>query len=323
MINFTLAIALAEAHWHVRGAMVQQSSIGEVLTLIAGDTRAEVISVGAHLRRFEVRGRSVIVPFGASLPWGAHGAVLAPWPNRIEDGSYTWEGETHVLPITEAARHTALHGLVMQHDWHLEATESTAHLHTSLEPQSGYPFHLDLSVTYTLSENAIEVNFTARNRGDHAAPFGVGFHPWLAAGPGGIEAARLRVDADSWIVLNERLLPTGESAIPDQLDFRELRPINDTVLDHAFGCARRDPAGKSWVVLDRADGYSAAVWMQAPLDVWQIYTDPGPFPRGGIAIEPMSCAANAFNTGDRLYRLEPGAAFHAHWGISFREEPQP
>ena len=42
---------------------------------------------------------------------------------------------------------------------------------------------------------------------------------------------------------------------------------------------------------------------------------PGP-PRGGVAIEPMTCAPDAFNSGDGLLALEPGASFAGRWGLT-------
>src|SRR5699024_12670633 len=89
------------------------SPIGDVIELHSGNSRVEITTVGAHLRRFQVAGREVIVPFGEELPWVAHGAVLAPWPNRIDAGTYSWVGEEYGLPLTETERDNANHGLYM------------------------------------------------------------------------------------------------------------------------------------------------------------------------------------------------------------------
>jgi aldose 1-epimerase len=37
--------------------------------------------------------------------------------------------------------------------------------------------------------------------------------------------------------------------------------------------------------------------------------------RRSLAVEPMTCAPNAFRTGEGLLTLEPGASFTAEWGI--------
>ena len=38
--------------------------------------------------------------------------------------------------------------------------------------------------------------------------------------------------------------------------------------------------------------------------------------RLGIAVEPTTCAPNAFNSGDGLIVLAPGGAFEGRWGVS-------
>src|SRR5699024_10012872 len=145
-----------------------------------------------HLRRFQVARREAIVPFGDELPWGAHGAVLAPWPNRIDAGTYSWEGEEYRLPLTEPERNNAIHGLVMTEPWQpAQVTPGHAEFTVDLAASAGYPFPLRLSVAYLLNGADLTVDFRAENHGGRAAPCGVGFHPMLAAAPGG-RRARVR-----------------------------------------------------------------------------------------------------------------------------------
>lgn len=295
------------------------SPIGQVITLHSGTSRAEITTVGAHLRRFEVDGRAAIVPFGDDLPWGAHGAVLAPWPNRIAGGSYTWQGRSFQLPITEAERNTAIHGLVMGQEWAATAGVDHATLTTRLEPSAGYPFPLLLRVCYDLRGPDLTVSFSAENLGEEVAPFGVGFHPWLAPGPAGLEAATLEFDVGSWFPTDSRLIPLEEAAVPEHYDFTSPRVFGDTAIDDAFGRPGPDAAGRSWVHLRGDDGITVSAWMHSPLQIWQLCSEPGPAPRGGLAVEPMSCPADAFNSGDRLHSLVPGVPFEAQWGL--RIEP--
>lgn len=296
-----------------------KSAVGVVLTLQTEDTVAEVTTVGAHLRRFRVGAREVIVPFGDELPWGAHGAVLAPWPNRLEDGQYTWGERTYRLPITEPERNTAIHGLVMRQEWAIEARSASAASLSTRVDDEGYPSPLELSITYSLEPAALSIDFTARNIGQTAAPFGVGFHPWLAAGPGGLEAATLQADTGTWYRADSRLLPLEVAPLPTRFDFRSPAPFGDTVVDDAFGDPNVDAAGRSWVRLTGDDGLTAAVWMIDPLQIWQLCSDPGPSPRQGLAAEPMSCPANAFRTGDHLHTLPAGEEFTVQWGLALQE----
>ena len=47
------------------------------------------------------------------------GQLLAPWPNRIRDGRYTFEGTAYQLPLTEPGKHNAIHGLSNWSRWRL------------------------------------------------------------------------------------------------------------------------------------------------------------------------------------------------------------
>jgi aldose 1-epimerase len=53
----------------------------------------------------------------------------------------------------------------------------------------------------------------------------------------------------------------------------------------------------------------------------QVYTDDGPTghpPRSGLTVEPVSCAPNAFNTGDGLTVIAPGESWRGAWGLRTR-----
>ena len=84
--------------------------------------------------------------------------MLAPWPNRIADGRYRFDGESHQLALTEPDRLNALHGLVIWAPWQVDATVgenwAAVRLTHRLWPHPGYPFVLDLEVDYRLSETA-------------------------------------------------------------------------------------------------------------------------------------------------------------------------
>ena len=295
---------------------------GRQLTLVAGDDRAVVTEVGATLRAFPVGGRDVVVGFGEhELPPASNGAVLVPWPNRVRDGRYTWDGVERQLPITEPARGTALHGLVCWERWDVVRHDDAAvTLALDTVPQPGYPFPLHVEITYALDgAGGLDVTLTTTATGDVAAPYGVGFHPWLSPGPGSLDDAVLQLDAESWVPTDERLLPTGVEPLPERFDFREPRRLGSTDLDDAFVDATRDADGLSWLRLRGTDGRTAAVWMDSSLSCWQMCTGDHVAAeaarRTGLAAEPMTCIADAFRTGERLITLEPGDAHTVRWGL--------
>lgn len=284
--------------------------------------RAVITEVGATLRVFDVAGRDVIVPFGEEemCPAG-HGAILAPWPNRLRDGRYTFDGRTHQAPVTEIPRNNALHGLVMWERWSLlDSTTNQVVLGLDTVPVRGYPWQLEMVAAYTLEGTTLTVEIDATNVSETPAPYGIGFHPWLSPGPGSLDDAVLRLDAGSWVTTDERLLPTGTVPVPEQFDFRTERGLGDTDLDDAFVDVIRDDDGLAWVRLTGTDGRTAAVWMDDSMDTFQVcsgdHIGTVAYRRAGLAAEPMSCIADAFNTGERLVRLEPDETASVRWGLS-------
>ncbi|WP_022918216.1 aldose 1-epimerase family protein [Ruania albidiflava] len=297
---------------------------GQQFEIRHGSSYAVITEVGAHLRLFQTDARDVVVPFAEDeLPPASNGAVLAPWPNRLRDGQYHFDGTDYQVPLTEPARRTALHGLVSWLRWGVRShTASAVELAVDLPPTPGYPFPLTVSTRYELSQAGLEVTTTGTNTGQTDAPYGVGFHPWLSPGPGALDDAELELDVARWVTTDERLLPTGAEELPQQFDFRARRALGSTDLDDAFLDPAFDADGRSWLRLHGSDGRTVEVWMDSSLRAWQLCTgDHVSAPaaqRTGLAAEPMSCIADAFRTGDDLVRLSPGDRYTVHWGLRLR-----
>ncbi len=295
---------------------------GIQIELTLDDQVATVTDVGAKLRTYAVGGRDVITPFPAEVPAPAsHGAVLVPWPNRIRDGRYTWDGTDHQLAITEPARMTALHGLAMWQRWAVaDRSPSAVTLELRLAPSGGYPFDVVVATTYRLTGTGLHVQVHATNLGATAAPYGVGFHPWLSPGDGSLDECTFSLDAETRVTTDDRLLPVGTEPAAGAFDLREARPASELDLDDAYLDVLRDADGLSWARLTGADGRTAAVWMDESMDTWQVcsgnHIAPVEWQRTGMAAEPQSCIADAFRTGERLVRLEPGDTHEVTWGMA-------
>jgi aldose 1-epimerase len=266
-----------------------------------------------------------VVPFAANEVAPAfHGMVLAPWPNRLADGQYHFGGHDLQVPLTEPARATALHGLVSWDDWTVaEASADVATLVLDLPASPGYPFSLRVSVTYALTDAGLTITTTALNTGVTALPYGVGFHPWISPGEGSLDDCTLQLGAENLVTVDDRLLPTGTTPVADRMDFREPRSLSGSDLDDAFIDPLRDGDGLSWARLTRGDGSTVAIWMDGAAKAWQVCTgnhvSPPSAQRSGVAIEPMSCIADAFRTGHHLVTLEPGQTHTLGWGMSLEQ----
>lgn len=295
---------------------------GSQIHIEHGDHRATLTEVGATVRTYSVAGRDVFTPFGEDeIAPASHGAVLLPWPNRLRDGQYTFDGIEHQLPVTEVPRNTAIHGLVCWERWDVvEQSPSTVTFELHLVPTPGYPFALVARVTYALSDAGLRVTARTTNVGTTDAPYGVGFHPWLSPGDASVDECTLRLDARTRVTTDDRLLPTGTEPAAGDYDLREPRLLAGIDLDDAYVDVLRDEDDLSWMRLAAPDGRTAAVWMDPSMGTWQVCTgdhvSAAGYRRTGVAAEPMSCVADAFRTGERLVRLAPGASHEAVWGAT-------
>ena len=295
-------------------------------TIAHGGYSATIASVGATLRKLSFRGRPLVAGFDADeVRPMSRGALLAPWPNRLADGTYEVAGRTLHVPITEPDRNNANHGFVGWQEWAAEsATASSVTLVTRVVPNAGYPFDVVVRATYTLDDDGLSTSIEARNVGSDVAPYGLGAHPYLVAGAGSVDDWTLSLPAETLVLVDDRLLPTGTAPVADdpQLDFREPRRVGDVVFDNAFtDLVARD--GLFTVTVTAPEGTGTAVsWDPVVLPWTQVYSSDKPgtdLHRAGLAVEPMTCPANAFNTGAGLVLLEPGAAHVAEWRVRATE----
>jgi aldose 1-epimerase len=295
---------------------------GEQIEIAAGDQKAVVVEVGGGLRSYSVGGRALIDGYGVGeMCSSGRGQALMPWPNRLQDGSYEFDGRRHQLPLNEPERRNAIHGLVRWSAW--IASEREPHravMQHVLPPQPGYPFSLTLRIEYALSEGGLRVRTTATNVGTDPCPYGSGAHPYLTLGTATVDCLMLRAPGRTVLRSDERGLPIGAEAVQDtEYDFRQPRRIGSTTLDHAFTDLARDEDGLARVELgDPGHGTSVSLWVDESYPYLMLFSgDPLPdVRRRSLAVEPMTCPPNAFRTGDALIRLEPGSSFTSTWGIA-------
>lgn len=295
---------------------------GRQLRIAAHGYEAVIASVGASLRMLRFEGRDLVVPFDADeMRPGYRGTTLAPWPNRIVDGRYTFQGVEHQLALTEPGRGQALHGLLPWTEFcDRLVLDDRVVLAAVIEPQDGYPFRVEVKTEYRLDEDGLHQTVTACNLGADAAPWGTGPHPYLVAGAGRVDAWTLALPASEVLtVTDERLSPIAVEAVAQhpQWDFRSARQIGDVFIDHAFtGLARTGEIAE--VRLTAGDRGVAMSWDERCPWV-QIHTADNPgrddIHRIGLAVEPMTCPPDAFNSGVDLVVLAPGASHTAAWRI--------
>ncbi len=265
---------------------------GEQFEIASGRQRATIVEVGGGVREYEVGGRLVLDPFPIdAMCDGAHGNVLVPWPNRLADGRYRFDGTGYQLALTEPEKSNAIHGLLRWRSWRaVERTANRVVMATRLHAMTGYPFSLDVSVAYELGDAGLVVATTATNVGASPCPYGCGQHPYLSPGTELIDACTLELDAGTRILTDAvRQLPTGSEPVAGTpFDFSEPRPIGSQQVDFAFTDLARDEFGRAWVRLSGLDGHCVELWWTSTTRFSRYIPATRLSPAGGVAVSAPS-----------------------------------
>lgn len=300
---------------------------GRQFEITHGRARARIGAVAAVLREFSVDGVAFTETWPDDLvaPMGC-GMVLVPWPNRVDGGKWEHDGKTQQLDLTDPGNGHATHGLLRNTAYELVTqTESAVTLAASVYPQHGYPFTLDTSVTYAIGPDGLTVTHQIANVGSQAAPFGVGAHPYLRVGDVPAADLRLTLSARSCTPTNERLLPEPQQSLDGSpWDLRGGRRVGDLDFNLAFTDFAATPSANGRVehALDAPDGTGLRLWADEVFGWLMVYT-PDNFPGSGpeserrhaVALEPMTCPANALASKVDLLTVAPGESWSASWGL--------
>jgi aldose 1-epimerase len=301
---------------------VGPAKTGTQWSIEADGRRAVLVEVGGGLRDYSVDGVPVLDGFEADeLVPASAGQILAPWPNRIRDGRYEFEGQPHQLALTEPARHNAIHGLVNWSRWSvLEQAADAVTLQFELPAQVGYPWWLTLRTRWQVSADGLRCDQEVVNNSSSNAPWGYSVHPYLRLPDVAVDDTLLQVAGKTRILADGRMLPIGSVSVAGtEYDFTEPRRIGPLQLDTAFGDIEHDASGITEVAIaDPASAARVVVWADDKFKYWQVFTGDsltGERFRRAVAIEPMTCPPDAFRTGRDLTVLAPGERWTAAWGI--------
>lgn len=291
--------------------------------LAAPGVEAVVSARAAALRMLRVGGTDLVEPtLDVDEPPGMAGAVLAPWPNRVEGATWWHGGRVQRLAVTEPELGHANHGLLARADFRvLRVRDDALELSAVVDEPEGYPFRLDVAVRYRVRRDGIEVRLAVRNVGVEPAPVALGAHPYLRLGDADRTDLRLRVDADTAYRLDERHIPREPFPVAGAWDLRHPRPLAEAPEHATFGhLGRRRPLRHAL-----ADGHGRCVELRAdPAFRWtQLYVAEGfpadDGPRTALALEPMTAPPNALRSGTGLRMLPSGAVWRPGFGIRLRQ----
>jgi aldose 1-epimerase len=255
----------------------------------------------------------------------ARSAIMVPFANRIDDARYTFDGNTYDMQPGVSTQRGIRHGFVRTIDFdvtamHADDDNAQVILATScIRPGAfaGYPFAIDLAITYTLDANGVSLAVSMRNVGDTAAPCFFGWHPYFRLEGIALDDWELQVPATQLVRTSSDLIPLpGTEAFlpleqaPPELDFRNARPIGATKVDQAYAGLVHDADGRARTRLRHpGNGLRISMWQERGIVLVFTADTVGRDVRGACALEPMESLSNAFNRPDcaDAIRLEAGA----------------
>lgn len=228
-------------------------------------------------------------------------AFLFPFPNRISEGKYEFNQLKYELDCNETTLNNALHGHIYDKPFSVKSIEADDNntivaLHYVDDGKTtGFPFPYQIKIIYTFTKEKTTINFQVFNNGKKPFPFGIGWHPYFKTN--NLNLCSLDFEAETQYELDNKMIPQLE--IP--LKFKTPLLIENTFLDDCF------ITNKPQATFN-CEAYKIDIKFSSKTDksYLQIYTPPT---RDCIAIEPMTCAPNAFNNKNGLQVLEPNEKF--------------
>lgn len=261
--------------------------------------------------------------------------ILFPFPGRIREGVFTFEGRRIELPINDRAHRAAIHGLVLQKAWNVVGVGAdekgawvTCRLRTIDHPdlEALYPFPFEISYTYRLREGRLESEIQVTNTGEGPLPMGLGLHPWFPlplSVKGRREACVLRAPVRRvWELAG--LVPTGvvREAAPER-DLSRGVTLGELEFDDVYTGLNEGVGPGGWsrsTYTDPAAGVEIAVLADERFRELVVYA---PGSRGVVCLEPYTCAPNAFNMAAEgidggMTVLQPGAVWSGQVAYAVR-----
>lgn len=244
-----------------------------------------------------------------------HGSIIAPWPNRVRDGRYTFRGQEFQLEINEPSTGNALHGFSAEATWDCKSlVKDSVALETVVGGTTGYPWKISLEAVYELGSKGLSLTLIALNLSHDSAPFGFAFHPYFGI-PGASPTSQfLRTSANNVVMPdNDRLLPFVEKRVDrTPFDFREGRTADLPFLDHAFSEFDWDKNGYTSADIYEVSGPRVKIIWDSTIPWLQVHRPLNPELQPALVVEPMTCPPDALNSGRDLIQLDSGEEIRSH-----------
>lgn len=242
------------------------------------------------------------------------GSKLSPFPNRIPDGKFEFKGKSYQLILNDLPANNNLHALL--HNRPFEVVEQSADeagatvklRYVYKGTDLGYPFPYELLVTYTMDVSGVKFHTQIQNTGTETLPLGDGWHPYFQFD--NLDQINMQMGPA------KRLSSNVGNALSDEHGFEVEASLAGNALDDCFEAKEN---GEYQIFLrDQKQGIEIEICQESEIGKYkyfQIYTPPS---RRSIAVEPVTCPPDAFNSGIGLIKLEPKQEVSMTFGIKYK-----
>ncbi len=239
---------------------------------------------------------------------------LAPFPNRVADGKYSFNDKAYQLPKNEAGDINALHGFIFKRKFELTSVKclvdraSVVLVDKYDGDYPGYPFPFVCTIFYQVFADSFITEITIENTGSSEMPIGMGWHPYFRL-QSTINQTELTLPDAISFKQNQYGIPSNQTETFDT--FVDGETIGTNQFDNCLYLNGQNELFKS-ILYDSATKMELELWQDANYEFLQVFTPPH---RKSIAIEPMTCAADAYNNKIGLKTLKPGESMNAKCGV--------
>ena len=295
-----------------------ENNLLSYIQLINDDISCKIFpNLGASIQEFIYKGLKIID--GISINKNGiddyfntyKSALLFPFPNRIKDGNYTFNNTDYQLDLNEPQLQNAIHGLVYnKHFKIVNKCTNSKEAKVSLTYKSdgllvGYPFKFIFNIEYAIKmDGEITTSIEVINIDEKTLPFGIGWHPYFISQ--NLEKSSLSFNSDEHFICSERNIPQKI----EKFELPSSFTIKNKIFDDGFSLL------KSKVKFFDSKYELNLHFENKRKPFLQIYT---PNHRKTIALEPMTCATDAFNNKNGLLQLSANENFK--WEIILKVTP--
>lgn len=204
----------------------------EKYTIASDRLSVEVMTLGATVTSIKLDGKEFAMGFKTPKEYqdcpNYVGCIVGRYANRIAKSRFTLNGQEYILPANEGENQ--LHGgpyALNSRVWKAQPVGENSVIFAIDSPMmdNGYPGNLSASVTYTVIEDKLRIDFDADSDADTL--YAPTTHLYFTVGgPGRALDTTLWMNASTYLAVDEELIPVGDPvAVSGAHDFRTAHKI--------------------------------------------------------------------------------------------------